>query len=86
MQQATEQILVLKKSVVLGCDIMWLLQESTFRRNISPPNISLIPTLMIEAIRSSETSVLARATRHIPEDGRLYSHRHDDLEFCKLWL
>jgi hypothetical protein len=34
---------------------------------------SKIFTLMIEAIRSSETSVLARATlRKIPEDGIVY--------------
>jgi hypothetical protein len=36
---------------------------------------SIFVTLMKEAIRSSEKSVLKRATRlHIPEDDILYSH------------
>jgi hypothetical protein len=34
---------------------------------------------MMEAIRSSETSVLTRAARrHIPEDGILHSHRREN--------
>jgi hypothetical protein len=39
------------------------------------PSSPILFTLMIEAIRSSKTSVLRRATRrHIPEDGILHSH------------
>jgi hypothetical protein len=39
------------------------------------PSSLIIPTLMIEAILSSETSVLRIATwRHIPGDGILHSH------------
>jgi hypothetical protein len=43
---------------------------------------SLIPiTLMMEAIRSSEKSVLTRARgRHITEDGFLLSHSHEHLK------
>jgi hypothetical protein len=40
------------------------------------PSSQIFSTLMMEAIRSSETSVLTRATqRHSPEDGIPHSHR-----------
>jgi hypothetical protein len=44
----------------------------------SPP---ILVTLMIGTIRSSETSILTRGTRHnIPEDGILHSHRRKNLK------
>jgi hypothetical protein len=45
------------------------------------PNSLILVTLMMEALHSSETSVLTRATQHnIPEDDTLYSHRRENLK------
>jgi hypothetical protein len=53
----------------------WLLVTA----NVPSPLIFV--TLIMKAIRSSETSVLTRAAQHnIPEDSILYSHRHENLK------
>jgi hypothetical protein len=45
------------------------------------PSLPILVTLMMEATRYSETSVLTRVTpRNIPEDGNLYSHRRGNLK------
>jgi hypothetical protein len=46
------------------------------------PSSTIFVTVMNGATRSSESSVLTRATRrHIPEDGILHSHRNENLKY-----
>jgi hypothetical protein len=69
---------------LLGCDALLLFLHSVLPLLVTAnvvPNSPILVTLMMEAIRSPETSFHTRATlRNIPENSILHSHRHEYLK------
>jgi hypothetical protein len=66
---------------MLGRVVVFLGRMLRLLFTVNVPSFSILFTLITEAMHSSETSVLARATRrHVPEDGILHNHRCENLK------
>jgi hypothetical protein len=71
---------MLLRVALVRTDVSEELSTSTIR----VPSTPILVTLMKEALSSSKTSVLTRATWHnIQEDGILHSHHHENLKSYK---
>jgi hypothetical protein len=71
-------------AVTLKNGVFWVVTPCGSCQLLVMANVSSSPillTLMMEALSSSETSVLTRATwRNLSEDAILHSHRHENLK------
>jgi hypothetical protein len=80
-EECNSSIISVTRIDYLGITLAITSNRRTLRRNSIAPSWPIPVTLMMEAIRSPETSTLTRDTRrHIPEGGSLRSHRREFLK------
>jgi hypothetical protein len=71
-EEPSASIIRVTRNGEVGTTLAITSNRRTLQRNTMSPNLVI---LVMEELRSSETSVIARATRrNIPEDGILHSH------------
>jgi hypothetical protein len=90
----TSDLVIMQNLYVMKHGIFWDVTRCGLVRTDVLEERSTSITLMMEALHSSETSVLIRATLHnITEDAIIHSHCHENLKsslcmsnICHVWM